>query len=130
VCRCLQVLRRLPPGGTDSHWAHLYFSCFSDCSLRRPTAGSRIWQTRHRRGVSREAAEGRPGRMPCLPRRWQDRSCLEAGSHPTAQAAGVRKAATGAHVPFLPVRFQMTEWIPSKRKRTGGRYAKVRNEVK
>lgn len=119
---CFQILRRLPPRGRHSLWAHLYFSCFSDCGLGRAVADSQIQQTQHRYGFSLQLPlDPRLGRVLCLPRCWQDRSSLGVGSHPARQAAGVEMAATQTHAPFIPVRLQAMGWIPLKRKRMGGR---------
>lgn len=76
------------------------------------------------------ASDPRPSRVLGLPHYWQDQSYLEAGSYPSAQAAGTEMAATQERVPFIPIRLQATGWIPLKRKWMGGRYAKVRNIMK
>lgn len=121
---CFQILRRLPPRGRHSLWAHLYFSYFSDCGLGRAVADSQIQQTQHCYGFSLQLLRPlTPGWAGCC-------VCHAAGSHPAPQAAGVETAAAQTHVPFIPVRLQATGWIPLERKRMGGRYTEVRNIMK
>lgn len=130
---CFQLLRRRPPRGRGSLWAHRISATSATAAYVDPwqvVRYSKLLAPLRFFPAAPEASDPRLSRVLCLPHCWQDWSSLEVSPHPTAEAAGMEMAATQAHVPFIPASLQATGWIPLKRKRMGGRYTKVRNIMK